>query len=208
MTTPRDLLITAMDVTPSRPVEQGEMSLALAGAELVELLGAGAATLEGDRIVPGGRTVLGDRLLDQAAQALIREEPYESVEDWLWRRGRDLAPVYLAVLEAEGQVTRQGRGWMPFRDGRVALVDSPDRRRAADRWAADEPVLVALATAVGIRAEGAEGVLEGAEGVQEAAGDDVEAVLAAVNGAVVELEGVRQRRAIEQEAFENIWRVP
>ncbi|MEV5509095.1 GOLPH3/VPS74 family protein [Streptomyces orinoci] len=201
MTTPRDLMIIAMDVAPSRPVEQGEMSLALAGAELVELLGAGAVTLRDDRIVPGGAMVPGDRLLEQAAGSLVREEPYESVEDWLWRRGRDLAPAYLAALEGEGLVKRQGHGWMPLREGRVALVDSSDRRRAADRWAADEPVLLALATAVGIRDEGA-------GDTPEVADEEVEAVLAVVVGAVVELEGVRQRRAIEQEAFDNIWRVP
>ncbi|MEU3171919.1 hypothetical protein ACFU5P_22130, partial [Streptomyces sp. NPDC057433] len=38
-------------------------------------------------------------------------------------------------------------------------------------------------------------------------GDDrVVTVLAAVNEAVVELAGVRQRRAVEAAAFDNIWR--
>ncbi|MFI9720868.1 GPP34 family phosphoprotein [Streptomyces sp. NPDC052396] len=201
MTTPRDLLITTLDVTPSRPLERGEISLALAGAELIDLLAAEAVTLDEDRIVPGHGAAPEDRLLAQAAASLVREEPYESVEDWLWRRGHDLAAAYLAALAEDGQLTRQGHGWMPFRDGPAEPADSPGRRRAADRWAAEEPVLVALATAVGVRAQGA--------GDAPGVGDDaVEAVLAAVNGALVELEGVRQRRTIEREAFDNIWRAP
>ncbi|MFJ5677458.1 hypothetical protein [Streptomyces sp. NPDC093097] len=34
----------------------------------------------------------------------------------------------------------------------------------------------------------------------------IDTVLAAVNGALMELEAMRQRRAIEQAAFDNIWR--
>ncbi|MFI9238949.1 GPP34 family phosphoprotein [Streptomyces sp. NPDC053079] len=169
MTTARDLALTAMDVAPGRPVEPGDLSLALAGAELIDLLARGAVTLDGDRIVPGERTAMGDPVLDQAVGALDREAPYEAVGDWLWRRGRGLASVYVADLGAE------------------------------DRSAANEPVLVALAQAVGI----------GEEGTEEApitAGDAVETVLAAVYDAVMELEAVRQRRAVEQSAFDNVWR--
>ena len=199
MSTPRDLMITAMDVAPDRPVERGELSLALAGAELIDLLAAGAVTLDGDQIVPGHRTAIADRLLEEAAASLAREAPYESVDDWLWRRGRDLASAYLAALEAEGQLTRQRGRWLPFRTGQLVLVDSLDRRLAEDRWAADEPVLVALATAVGIRNKGT-------GDAPSAADDAVETVLAAVGDASVELEAVRQRRSIEQKAFDNIWR--
>ncbi|HWM36346.1 MAG TPA: GPP34 family phosphoprotein [Streptomyces sp.] len=199
MTTPRDLMITALDVAPGRPVERGELSLALAGAELIDLLVAGTVTLDGDQIVPVHRTPVADRLLGQAAASLAREAPYESVDDWLWRRGRDLSSAYLDALEAEGQLTRQRGRWLPFRTGQLVLVDSLDRRLAEDRWAADEPVLLALATAVGIRDKGA-------GGAPRAADDAVETVLAAVGDASVELEAVRQRRAIEQDAFDNIWR--
>ncbi|MFE2449883.1 GPP34 family phosphoprotein, partial [Streptomyces sp. NPDC059426] len=53
MTTPRDLLIVTLDVAPMRPLERGDLSLALAGAELIDLLDAEARGIEDDRIVPG-----------------------------------------------------------------------------------------------------------------------------------------------------------
>jgi hypothetical protein len=60
-------------------------------------------------------------------------------------------------------------------------------------------VLLALAAAVGIREEIA--------GAEPQVGDDaVLTVLAAVHDAVMELEAVRQRRAIEEAAFANVWR--
>ncbi|MFE3830512.1 GPP34 family phosphoprotein [Streptomyces sp. NPDC059092] len=199
MTTPRDLLTVTLDVGSSRPVERGDLSLVLAGAEVIDLVGAQALTLEGDRIVPGARWTLSDRLLDEAAGALVRQEPYESVDDWLWRRGRGLSDVYLAALESEGQLTRQRRRWIPVDTGRTALADSPERRHAADRWASGEPVLAALAGALGI-GEPPD------EGSPEIADDSVVTVLAAVNDAVMELEAVRQRRVIEEAAYDNIWR--
>jgi hypothetical protein len=125
--------------------------------------------------------------------------PYEPVEDWLWRRGRGLAAVHLAALEADGQLTRQRRRRLSFGADRVVVVDSPARRRALHRWAADEPVLVSLAAAVGIPAE------QGAD-VPVVTDDAVTTVLAAVNDAVMELEAVRQRRTIENAAFANLWR--
>lgn len=94
-------------------------------------------------------------------------------------------------LEAEGQLVRQRRRGQP------TLADSPDRRRAADRWTAAEPVLASLAEAVGI------GTAEEPPAVPD---DTTATVLAAVNDALMELEAVRQRRAIEDAAFDNIWR--
>ncbi|MYX43822.1 GPP34 family phosphoprotein, partial [Streptomyces sp. SID89] len=83
--------------------------------------------------------------------------------------------------------------------GRTVLSDTEARRRAAYRWAADEPVLLALAAAVGIREE-----LTPAD---PAVTDDTAlTVLAAVHDAVMELEAVRQRRALEAAAFANVWR--
>ncbi|MET8325710.1 GPP34 family phosphoprotein [Streptomyces sp. NPDC005181] len=199
MTTPQDLLIVALDVVPSRPVEQGDLSLALAGAEVIDLIDAQALTLDDDRIVPSARWTLADRLLDEAASSLVRQMPYESVEDWLWRRGRGLSSVYVSALETEGQVTRQHGRWIPTRTSRTVLVDSPARRHAADRWTSGEPVLAVLAAAVGIRDKPA----EDSPSVTDEA---VETVLAAVNNAVLELDAVRQRRAIEDAAFDNIWR--
>ncbi|MER5912930.1 GPP34 family phosphoprotein [Streptomyces sp. NPDC001982] len=201
MTTPRDLLIATLDAAPEPPVEQGELSLALAGAELLDLLDAEALSLDGDRIVPRLQPVLGDLLLDAAAGALDRQAPYESVEDWLWRRGRGLYAAYFAALEKDGLVARRRHSILPIRTGRTELVDSPDRRRAAERWESDEPVLGALAAAIGIHDEPAE---DFADRVDEA----VVTVLAAVNDAVVELQATRQRRSIEEAAFDNVWRAP
>ncbi|OEU90152.1 hypothetical protein DB35_02215 [Streptomyces abyssalis] len=200
MSTPRDLMIIALDVTPSRPVKQGELSLALAGAELVDLLGAGAVTLEDDLIVPGDGTPVTDPLLERAAASFAREAPHEPVGDWLWRRGRGLASAYLDALQAEGQLTRRRSRWSPFRTGRTVPADSYGRRRAGDRWASEEPVLLALATTVGIRDD------ETGRDTRIVDDEAVETVLAAVDGASVELEAVRQRRSVEQDAFDNIWR--
>ncbi|MFD8545341.1 GPP34 family phosphoprotein [Streptomyces sp. NPDC059649] len=208
MTTPRDLLIVALGEPAGRRPAQGDLSLALAGAELIDLLRAQSAALDGERIVPGYRPAVTDRLLDEAAGALVQQEPYELVEDWLWRRGRGLYTAYLTALEADGQLTRERRGhWKPFRAGELVLTESPARRAAADRWAADEPVLVALAAALGIGAEPAgDPRSEGLRDDGPPAGEAVETVLAAVHDALSELGYQRQRHAIDQAAFDNIWR--
>ncbi|WP_393072678.1 GPP34 family phosphoprotein [Streptomyces sp. LN704] len=199
MTTAKDLLIIAIEVDPGGPVGQGDLSLALAGAELIDLLGARAVTLAGDRVVPAGPTVAEDRLLAEAVASLVRQVPYESVDDWLWRRGRDLFSAYTAVLEEEGQLTRQRRRRMSFAAARMTVADSAASRRALHRWAADEPVVLALAAAVGI---------QGDETADEpvVTDDAVTTVLAAVHDAVMELEAVRQRRSFENAAFANVWR--
>ncbi|MFJ6718596.1 MULTISPECIES: GPP34 family phosphoprotein [unclassified Streptomyces] len=201
MTTAKDLFIIAMDTRPEHAVGQGDLSLALAGAELVDLIGAGAVAVDGDRIVPGGPPMPGDRLLDEAAAVLTRQAPYEPIEDWLWRRGRDLAAVYQAALEEDGELTRKRSSRLSFGSERVEPVDTLGRRRAADRWAEKEPVLTALASVVGIDG----GRTDGERGLDDEA---VTTVLAAVHDAVMELEAVRQRRTIENAAFANIWRAP
>ncbi|MEK0097067.1 GPP34 family phosphoprotein [Streptomyces sp. NPDC056002] len=199
MTTARDLAIVALADAPDHPVEQGELSLALAGAEVFDLIEAKGLIVDGDRIMPSAQAPTGDRLLDEAAAALVRQEPYESVEDWLWRRGRGLSSAYVDELEREGLTTRPRGLRHPLRGGRAEPVDSQDRRRAEERWAAGEPVLVALAAAAGMRDAPA-------DDAPELAGDAVTAVLAAVGTAVQELQAVRQRRAIEDAAFDNVWR--
>ncbi|WP_335936394.1 GPP34 family phosphoprotein [Streptomyces sp. PTD5-9] len=215
MTTSRDLLITSLDRTSSGPVEQGNLSLALAGAEMIDLLGAEVVALDGDRIVPGLLPALADPLLDRAASSLVRDAPYESVGDWLWRRGRGLSAAYLAALEAEGKLSRRHRRGMPFGAGRIVLAESSDRRDAANRWASNEPVLAALASALGIPREdghdhedghGHEGDAVGPTDSPSADDDVVDTVLAAVHDALTELEAIRLRRAVEQAAFDNIWR--
>ncbi|MFJ4831183.1 GPP34 family phosphoprotein [Streptomyces sp. NPDC088747] len=224
MTTAQDLMIVAVDLVPGRSVEPGDLSLALAGAELLDLVAARAVTLDGDRVIPNPQQAFDDRLLDEASSALTRQSPYESVEDWLWRRGRGLSAGYLKAWEAEGPEDRKRHRWIPSRTQQPAPADSPARLRAEERWVSDEPVLVALATAAGVRERTDEDPLAATadpdavatEG-PDATGDPVAAeglgdddstvtVLAAVNEAVMELEAVRQRRAIENAAFDNIWR--
>ncbi|QOV34064.1 GPP34 family phosphoprotein [Streptomyces ferrugineus] len=199
MTTARDLAIIALDAAPDRPVEQGDLSLALAGAEMFDLIEARALVLDGDRILPSAQAPTGDRLLDEAASALVRQEPYESVEDWLWRRGRALSSAYVEDLERVGLTTRPRGRRIPLRTGRTAPVDSSARRRAEERWALGDPVLAALAAAAGIHDEPADGTAELDD-------ETVTTVLAAVGDAVMELEAVRQRRVIEDAAFDNVWR--
>ncbi|MFJ2646227.1 GPP34 family phosphoprotein [Streptomyces sp. NPDC087420] len=211
MSTPRELLIVAMDMTSVRTVERGALSLALAGAEAIDLLAVGALTLEGDRIVPSGGLgtdgpemgdVPSDPLLGEAASSFVRQAPYESVGNWLWRRGRNLSAVYTAALEAEGQLTRQHRRrWGVFRSSELVLVDSPARRLAADRWTADEPVLAALATAVGIRDKR---TTDSPAVTDEA----VATVLTAVDEALSELTAESERRAhkLDDAAVTNVRR--
>ncbi|MER6082666.1 GPP34 family phosphoprotein [Streptomyces sp. NPDC001833] len=199
MTTPRDLFLVTVYDAAARPVEQGDLSLALAGAELVDLIDAGAVTLDGEVIVPAPAGGTADRLLDEAVAALRRETPYESVEDWLWRRGRGLGAAYLDALEADGTVAQQRRRWLPLPTGRTEAADSPERAQAHERWASGEPVLAALAAAVGIRSEAA-------KDLASAVSDAIVTVVAAVDDAVTELAAVRQRREIEDAAFDNVWR--
>ncbi|MFJ6572140.1 GPP34 family phosphoprotein [Streptomyces sp. NPDC091292] len=198
MTTAKDLFIVAMDTEHS--VGQGDLSLALAGAELIDLIGTGVVAVDGDRIVPGGVSVLDDRLMSAAAAGLTRQAPYERVEDWLWRRGKDLSATYQTALEEDGELTRKRGRRMPFGSERVAAVDTSAHHRATERWRED-PVLAALASAAGI----------GDERSDDEPGFDDEAVttvVAVVHDAVMELEAVRQRRSIERAAFSNVWRGP
>ncbi|MFJ8923972.1 Golgi phosphoprotein 3 (GPP34) [Streptomyces sp. LamerLS-316] len=201
MTTAKDLFIITMDPRPEPPVGQGDLSLALAGAELVDLLGAGAVTVDGDRIVPGGPSAPDDPLLGDAAAQLTRQPPYERIEDWLWRRGRDLSAAYQAGLEKDGELTRKRSGRLSLGSDRVEPADTAGRRRAVARRDEREPVLTALASAVGI---------DDGRGDDEAGlGDEaVTTVVAAVHDAVMELEAVRQRRTIENASFANLWRGP
>ncbi|WP_053846313.1 GPP34 family phosphoprotein [Streptomyces sp. NRRL B-24085] len=198
MTTARDLTLVVLGLPAERPVAQGDLSLALAGAEAVDLLGSGALTLDGDRMLPGPPAPTGDRLLDEASASLSRREPYDTVAEWLWRRGAELAASYAVDLERDGLVVHP-RGHFGFRSAHTVLVDSPARRAAEERRAAGEPVLVALLAAAGIEAEPD-------ETAETLTGDAVTAVLAAVGDAVAQLEAIRLRRDVENAAFDNVWR--
>uniref|UniRef100_A0AAU3GL53 GPP34 family phosphoprotein n=1 Tax=Streptomyces sp. NBC_01401 TaxID=2903854 RepID=A0AAU3GL53_9ACTN len=209
MTTAKDLFIIAMD--PERSVGQGDLSLALAGAELIDLIGAGAVALDSDRIVPGGPATPDDRLMREAASGLTRQAPYERIDDWLWRRGRDLSSTYQAALEQDGELTRKRSGRLPFGSERMEPADTSAHRSAADRGKED-PVLAALASVMGIdgeRSDDADDADDADEDVEPGLDDEaVTTVVAAVHDAVMELEAVRQRRSIEKAAFANVWRGP
>ncbi|MFF4761290.1 GPP34 family phosphoprotein [Streptomyces sp. NPDC001276] len=199
MTTARDLTLVALGLPPDRSVEQGDLSLALAGAEAVDLLRSGAVTLEGDLLMPNAPTATGDRLLDQAYASLVRRKPYETVAAWLWRRGSELAAAYVDDLERAGLVTHPVDHGLRLWFASAVLADSPARRDAEERVASGEPVLAALLAATGISkdpAPASEGLL----------GDAVTTVLAAVGDAVTQLEAVRLRRDVENAAFDNMWR--
>ncbi|MEV7181732.1 GPP34 family phosphoprotein [Kitasatospora sp. NPDC093679] len=202
-TTPQDLLVVAVEAGAGPRPEQGELSLALAGAELIDLLDVRAVQLDDTRILPGGPVAVADRLLAEAAEAVLRQPPFESVEDWLWRRGRGLAAAYAALLGTGGPVRRprfhRAHGTPEAQAGGPVPAESAGRRAAVDRWVSREPVLTALAAAVDIG-----GLPPGEQ--PDIADDDVATVLAAVNDAVRELDAVRRRRAVEEAAFNNIWR--
>ncbi|MEV0175526.1 GPP34 family phosphoprotein [Streptomyces sp. NPDC050803] len=201
MSTARDLALVALGLPPDRTVEQGDLSLALAGAEALDLLESGALTLDGeDRMVPGPHMATGDRLLDRALASVVRREPYETVEDWLWRHGSELAAAYVEDLQRAGLIDPPPGHRLRLRSTRSVPTDSPERRRAEERRASGEPVLAALT-----------GVLRTGDTPPDSResldGDAVTRVLAAVGNAVTELEAVRLRRGVEEDAFDNIWRV-
>ncbi|MGA5705378.1 GPP34 family phosphoprotein [Streptomyces cellulosae] len=198
MSTARDLALVAADPQDRTVVEQGDLSLALAGAELLDLLDAEALTLDGTLLVPAGPAPAGDPLLAEAAQWLADGGPGETVDDWLWRRGRDLAGRYRTVLEEGGLVEPERRSRNPLRRQRTAPADPTAARAAGERRSSGEPVLGALAAAVGLTGQGG----EASDGLD----DEQTTVLAAVLQAVTELAGERQRRTIEAAAFDNIWR--
>lgn len=206
MTTPQDLLFVALDVPADRPVEQGDLSLALAAAELLDLLVGQEITLRDDVIVPVSGHLTGDPMLDKAAASLIRAEPYESAEDWLWRRGDGLSAAYRDELEHTGPSGSGLRQLFRRADRSVDRIDSDARRHAADRWARHEPLLAGLAAALGIEEPEHEEAAGHAE--DEKVDDRIAVVLAALGEALTELEAVRQRRRIEEDAFDNVWRAP
>ncbi|GGT31440.1 GOLPH3/VPS74 family protein [Streptomyces chromofuscus] len=200
MTTARDLALVVLGLPPGHTVEQGDLSLALAGAEAVDLLAVGALTLDGDRLVPDGRAATGDRLLDHALASLARHEPHPVVRDWLWRHGSELADTYAEDLERAGLLVQPRRRGLRLRSVRTVPADSPERRRAQERLDSGDPVLTALTAVLGT------GDGPSVPGGSPAGDDAVATVLAAVGDAVTELEAVRLRRGVEDAAFDNMWR--
>ncbi|MEU0040256.1 GPP34 family phosphoprotein [Streptomyces sp. NPDC006333] len=197
MTTPQDLLIVVLDTVATCTVAHGDLSLALAGAELIDLLKSPTIRLDGGRIVPGHLPGPADLLLMQAAASFVMEEPYEPVDDWLWRRGDRLTKTYMAALEAQGVLARKKGRFL--RNGQRVLTDSPARLRASGRWSHAEPVLRTLAVSLGINGE----QTQEPSPITDYA---VRTVLAAVTNTLEELQAERLRRTIEQAAFDNLWR--
>ena len=198
MTTARDLAIVAAGPESNPGVEQGDLSLALAGAELIDLIDSHTVTLESDRLVPGAPPEIDDRSLREAASALLRQEPYETVGDWLRRRGRDLAAHYRAALEADGLVAPARPRRNPFRRASPTSPDAPELRLAAERWSTGEAALLGLGAAAG--------VTDQPDTPSTGLTDDQGVVVGTVYDAVTQLAAVRQRETIEQAAFDNIWR--
>lgn len=196
MTTARDLVLIALTMPPGELTGQGDLSLALAGAEAIDLLRNGSLRLERDRMVPGPQAASGDPLLDQASASLVRQEPYETVDDWLWRRAEGLVSAYADALERAGLVVRSHGHTLRLLSGKAVLTDSQERRAAEERRASGEPVLAGLLAALGQLSDADDSLL----------GDAVTTVLAAVGDAVVQLEAVRLQRDVENAAFDNVWR--
>lgn len=221
MTTARDLVLVVLALPAGDIAGQGDLSLALAGAEAVDLLRSGALSLDGDRMVPGPRVVSGlrvvsdDPLLDQADATVVRHEPYETIHEWLWRRADDLVPAYADALERAGLVVHPHGHGFRLLSGRTVPADTRERREAEERKASGEPVLTGLLAALGVDGAGpvdGAGSIEGSGGEEPSGScdspldDAVTTVLAAVGDAVMELEAVRLRRGVETAAFDNVWR--
>lgn len=198
MTTSCDLLLVVMDSASTTQVESGDLSLALAGAELIDLAADGCVRLAGNRVLPGSGHNRPDGLLGGAVSAMVREAPFETVEEWLWRRGRGLSWRYVDALEADGLLIRPHRHRLLFKGEGRTLADSPLRRTALRRWESGDPVLVRLAHSLGID--------RGQPGRPPAPVDDsADAVVAAVDRALAELADERDKREhrLEDAAAEN-----
>lgn len=197
MSTARDLALVAADPQDRTVVEQGDLSLALAGAELIDLLDAEALTLDGTLLVPAGPAPAGDPCCPRPRSG--------------WRTA-DLARPW-TTGSGDGAATSPGatapssrrKGSSSPSGGAVTRCGGSAPRRRPDggpgrgeRRSSGEPVLGALAAAVGLTGQGG----EASDGLD----DEQTTVLAAVLQAVTELAGERQRRTIEAAAFDNIWR--
>lgn len=231
MNTARDLFVITLEVPSSRPIAQGDVSLVLAGAELVDLRDAHVLRLDGDRIVPLGEHADGTNALTaQASAQLVTEPPYETVEQWLWRRGRGLAGSYADDLAAQTAGDARG-GLLPrflrhFAPNRSQEPSVRPRHEATDRPVLDDTVLAAFAGTLGIGEAAQPDPSEPSEPSESTEpaeptepteptdtttadqADDLGLILAVVSDALLELEAERQRRQIEQDAYDNVWRAP
>ncbi|MEV7236789.1 hypothetical protein AB0N06_23285 [Streptomyces sp. NPDC051020] len=125
MTTARDLALVTLGLSPDRPVGQGDLSLALSGAEAVDLLTCGALTLDRDRMVPGPRMETGDRLQHCAARAhvtpvLLAKEIAGIDAVSAGRLTREVPLLFGGMARASfDRVARAGRGYIGPSAGRT-----------------------------------------------------------------------------------------
>ncbi|MEU4011428.1 GPP34 family phosphoprotein [Streptomyces pseudogriseolus] len=178
--------------------EQGDLSLALAGAELIDLADLHAVVLMRDRIMPAAAPRTENSMLIEAAAEIVRDAPHETVERWLWRRGRDLAARYRVALRATvpeplARAHRQRLRQAAPAVGPHVLCSATDRLMVGD------PVLTHLAAAAGIAEPPPADALDGLD-------EDEIAVLADVHQAITQLAAERQRRWVDRGGFDNLWR--
>lgn len=159
-------------------VEQGDLSLALAAAELIDLTEAQAVLLDGDRVLPAAPVRTGCPMLIEAASQVVRDFPYETVVGWLWRRGSGLAGRYRAAAADARHV---------HRDAADAMGD----------W--NDPVLAHLAAAAWMRPTPSDDTAADLD-------PDQIAILGETHQAVTQLAAERQRRSIERGPSEGILR--
>ncbi|WP_406387413.1 GPP34 family phosphoprotein [Streptomyces sp. NBC_00887] len=190
--------MVTMDVPTSTPVDQEDLSLVLAAAELIDLLKVRVVGLESRHIVPGPHGVPAEHFLEQAAATLQLTEPYELIGDWLWRRDRALARSYTEALETDKLAAWQRPAGHRFRRREFTLIDSPARREAAERWAAADHVLVALAEAVGIKRDDRPSSANVVD-------SSVATVLSALGGTLVRLKSAQREEHHRQGKFDDGW---
>ncbi|WP_042404314.1 GPP34 family phosphoprotein [Streptacidiphilus carbonis] len=109
---PEDLLLLCADPETGRIRQPGEFRFALAGATVAELVAAGAAALEGGRLVLLRGAPLGHPGLDAAAAALAgpAAPPRGArLRRCLQRVGRRPSKPYLDVMVKTGLVDRRSR---------------------------------------------------------------------------------------------------
>ncbi|MFG3103663.1 GPP34 family phosphoprotein [Streptomyces sp. NPDC048182] len=211
MDTARDLFVITSSTPAARSLAQGDVSLALAAAEVLDLRDAGALRLDGDRLVPAADRPWHaddlDALLARAMDQLVAEAPYETVEDWLWRRGRGLARAYADALTAPRTGAAPGRFLTRLLHGSAPSTATAEEhpvavahREATHRWDAGDPLLTSFAAALG--------VTDTPPPREAAHAPDDDLVLTVLEDALVELAAVSQRRQIEQDAYDNVWRAP
>ncbi|MER7738319.1 GPP34 family phosphoprotein [Streptomyces sp. NPDC096538] len=199
MTTAHDLAALAAAPGTDPAPDRGDLSLVLAGAELLDLADARAVVLGAERITPVVAPHDVDPMLMEAASEITREPPYETVESWLWRRGAGLAARYGAAVEAAEPYRPPRSHRRPFHRPRP-VVSPLVVRHGVDRLRAGDPLFVGLAAAAGMA--------EAPADVFGSLADDETAVLAAIHQAITQLAAERQRRSAQQGAFDNIWQTP